>query len=234
MLLPHVGMAELQIPGQNLDIDLAAAEDIIPQGGVYSFPAATFVPTIKSSTVNDDSAGTGARTVRVEGLDANWLAITEDVVMNGTTAVALTKTYIRINKAFILTVGTVGTNDGDIDVLEAANIVARIPAAFGQSQQLVFSFPANWTEIRLHGLRLHARSATIASIGVDTKYRDFGLGFKTLESQLFSNTEVDASTEHLIGAELSAKGDLVISATTTVDNMSLSGNLYITARQMPV
>ena len=73
---------------------------------------------IVSDDANDTSAGTGARTLRLVGLDASWNKQTEDYTLNGTSTVNGASSFIRILRAFILTSGTyqspTGTNVGNI------------------------------------------------------------------------------------------------------------------------
>ena len=56
-------------------------------GGTYSFPTSATTTTISSSSADDTAAGTGARTVRVEGLDAAYALVSETASMNGQTGV---------------------------------------------------------------------------------------------------------------------------------------------------
>ena len=74
-----------------------------------------------STNANDTSAGTGCRTIFIEGLTritgagGDWEQITETVSMNGQTAVTTTSTkWWRINKIFVNSSGSTGFNEGDI------------------------------------------------------------------------------------------------------------------------
>lgn len=80
----------------------------IARGGVYQTPTSAAALEVVSSDANDTSAGTGARTVKVTGLDANWTEISETVSMNGTTAVALTNNFIRAYTLEVVSSGTYG------------------------------------------------------------------------------------------------------------------------------
>ena len=80
----------------------------IARGGVYQTPTTAAALEVVSDDANDTSAGTGARTVTITGLDANWVEQTETVSMNGTTAVALSNTYIRVYYMVVATSGTYG------------------------------------------------------------------------------------------------------------------------------
>jgi len=105
----------VEIWGRNSDIDSGSApETLWEQGGLYVWQTAAEALELVSSSANDTSAGTGARTVLVQGLNASYVPIEETVSMNGTSPVALVNTYLRINQIRILTVGSIGWNAGTI------------------------------------------------------------------------------------------------------------------------
>jgi len=81
----------------------------IGSSGVYAFPTVAAVMKISSSSTDDDAAGTGARTVLVDGLNANYERVTEIVSLDGQTQVDTTNSYIRVNKMIVLTAGSGGT-----------------------------------------------------------------------------------------------------------------------------
>jgi hypothetical protein len=86
----------------------------IGSSGVYAFPTAAAVMKISSSSNDDDAAGTGARTVLVSGLNADYAPVEEIVALDGQTAVNTTNSYIRVNKMVVLTAGSGGTSVGNI------------------------------------------------------------------------------------------------------------------------
>lgn len=103
---------------------------------------------VVSNSANDAAAGTGARTVRVWGVDGNYLPFSETVTLNGATPVALTNTsVIGINGAEVLTSGSGGTNAGRIDVrtVAGATVKATIRASAdvnGLTHDFIFTVPA--------------------------------------------------------------------------------------------
>jgi hypothetical protein len=86
----------------------------IGSSGIYAFPTVASVMKISSSSNNDDAAGTGARTILVSGLNANYELVEEIVALDGQTAVNTTNSYIRVNKMTVLTAGDTGTSAGNI------------------------------------------------------------------------------------------------------------------------
>lgn len=87
---------------------------------------------ISSSDAADDGApvGTGALTLRVIGLNASYGLASEDITLNGVTAVETTATFLRVFAAYVLTAGTDLTNAGDIYVYKTGTaITAGVPDA---------------------------------------------------------------------------------------------------------
>lgn len=93
-------------------------EDVWPTNGIYTYLTSPVTLEAISSSANDAAAGSGAQTIRVEGLDGNFEEVTEDITMNGISATtATTQTFLRINRAYVLTTGTYGIgSDGDITI----------------------------------------------------------------------------------------------------------------------
>lgn len=89
----------------------------------YNWMTTAEVITVVSTDAADGVGGTGARIIRLVGLDANWDKITEDFIMNGTTGVVGASTFIRILRAFVISSGTyqspAGVNTGDISFTSA-------------------------------------------------------------------------------------------------------------------
>jgi hypothetical protein len=69
---------------------------------------------VTSSSTADAAAGTGARTVRVVGLDANYAYQTDVVTLNGQTIVTTSSVWTDVWAADVVTHGSGNTNAGDI------------------------------------------------------------------------------------------------------------------------
>lgn len=113
-----------------------------------AYPASAGVVKVSSSSANDTAAGTGARTVTLTGLDANYISATEVVTLNGQTAVNSVNSYIRISSITTATAGSGGKNAGIIYVGTGV-VTAGVPATiytsmgvgFNQSRQAFFTVP---------------------------------------------------------------------------------------------
>lgn len=142
--------------GQNAAIG-TTPETFWLQGGAYTWQAAAAVLDITSTDVDDDGApvDTGARTIVIEGLDANYEEISETVIMNGQTAVLTTNSYLRVNRMSVATTGSTNSNEGIIyastgaqtagvpDV--AATIRMTIAVGEGESRAALYTVPAGKT-----------------------------------------------------------------------------------------
>lgn len=104
------------------DPALASATQAPVRRNVYNEQAANFTGSIRSANVADAAAGTGARTVRIYWMNATGtVSGTEDVTLNGTTAVNLvTTTKCFIEKMEVLTAGSGGVAAGNITLFSAA------------------------------------------------------------------------------------------------------------------
>ena len=139
--------------GFNPDID-DALETVWAQGGLYSYLASASVLKVSSSSTADASAGTGARTVELFGLDTNYDEINETVTLNGQTSVNTTKEYLRINRMIVRSAGTGGANvgviyagTGTVTTGVPANVYASVNGVTGANQSLMslWTVPAGYT-----------------------------------------------------------------------------------------
>ena len=143
-------------------------ETIWTAGGTYAFPSTATVLTVVSSSTDDDGSpvGTGARTVTIEGLDANYAAISETVTMNGTTDVTTVKTFLRVNHAYVATCGSTGSNVGAITIANSTpTTLAEIVATAGIAQQCVYTVPAGKTAFITRYMLSSYNSSTTGSAG---------------------------------------------------------------------
>lgn len=126
-----------------------AFEDVWDVGGTYSgwLTTASTVRVQAGGNAADTAAGAGARTIRVVGLDENWDPAQEDITLAGASeSAATTTTFIRVNRAYVLTTGTYATqNTGNI-IVEDTNTttaLAVIGAGLGQTEMFMLSVPRN-------------------------------------------------------------------------------------------
>jgi hypothetical protein len=120
------GHRNVTVFGFNPDVDTSQVS-VWPLPSLIAFPAAALQMTVSSTSADDTSAGTGARTVVVEGLDANYNEVSETVTLNGQTPVTMTASLLRVNYAYVLTAGSGNGAAGDI-YIGTGTVTAGFPA----------------------------------------------------------------------------------------------------------
>ena len=165
------GATALNIIGYNGTVT-TTYETIWDESSAYTFlTAAMSTPYIASSSANDASAGTGARTVRVTLVDTSFAQTTEDLTLNGQTSVNLvTANVLAIQKIEVLTAGSGLVNAGVIRIGTGVN-TSGVPAvvhghvAVGKnlSRHGFYVVPANY-QLMLCGLYIASGSATAGAV----------------------------------------------------------------------
>lgn len=133
----------------------SAPETIWDAGGLY--PWATWDvsgPTtvnLQSTDINDTAAGTGARTIQIEGLDENWEEQEEIIVLAGTTPVASIGQWQRLHRMVVVTGGTFNGAIGNITATIGAVTVAQVVNGNNQTLMAVYTIPAGKTAYVVFG-----------------------------------------------------------------------------------
>jgi len=133
--------------GYNPSIGSLAFETIWETGDNYSWQSTAVTVDVVSDDVNDDVAGTGARTLRIQGLDGSYNFAEETVDMDGTTTVTTTQTFLRVFRMSVETAGSSGNNEGTITVTYTggSDVAATISAGNGQTLMALYTIPAGYT-----------------------------------------------------------------------------------------
>jgi hypothetical protein len=121
----------------------AATDHVIWNNGAYTVPSASGVQmTVVSDSVDDDSAGTGIRTLKIYYLDNALAPQTETVTMDGTTGVTTVATNIRfINNIVMLTYGSGKAAAGNITVSNGGTTYGYIAIGHKTSNSSAYMVP---------------------------------------------------------------------------------------------
>lgn len=152
------GHSDVLVFGYNPDLD-TTEESIWPDGGTVPHPTVASVLKISSTSANDTSAGTGARTVVISGLDGDFNTVTETVILNGQTAVNTTNSYLYVNQFYVATLGSGTANAGDINA-GTGTVTSGVPAVlydiiatgFNQRTTAHYCVPAGYTGYMVKGV----------------------------------------------------------------------------------
>jgi hypothetical protein len=152
------GHSGIIIFGYNPDLD-TSEESIWPDGGTIPHPTVASVLKVSSSDANDTSAGTGARTVLISGLDGDYNTVTETVILNGQTAVNTTNSFLYVNAFYVVTAGSGGQNagviyagTGTVTAGVPATIYDLIAAGYNNRTTAHYCVPAGYTGYMVSGL----------------------------------------------------------------------------------
>jgi hypothetical protein len=137
--------------GNNPDSN-GTLETVWSHSTLYVYPTAATVMKVSSTSANDNIAGTGARTVLVAGLDADYNEVSEIVTLTGQTPVLTTTIFLRVFRAYVVTAGVNNTAAGTIyignGVVTAgvpASVYAEIPLGENQTLMAMWTVPAGYT-----------------------------------------------------------------------------------------
>ena len=138
--------------GRNPNVG-GAPETIWMNGGTYTYLTSASTVYVSGADAQDGAAGTGARTVTVQGLDANYNEIEETLTVDGAVS---TQSFLRVYRAFVASAGSLQTNKGNVLVSTGAGgggtVLADIGTigtgttfGLGQTNLALYTIPAGKT-----------------------------------------------------------------------------------------
>ena len=199
----------------------------------YSFPTSASVLKISSSSASDTSAGTGARTVQIQGLNASYEPVVETVTLNGQTAVNTTNSYIRVNKMIVLTAGTGGTSVGNI-YAGTGTVNAGVPAVVvnqtgilsNESESAFYTVPAGFTAYITRWTMSSGNGTANTHTRFTLRVRPQGGVFGTKALYNLPGSGI-YECEAAFPLPIPEKADLDVLAATSVDSATASTQLQI-------
>ena len=113
-------------------------ETIWDAGGIYAYPSSAVAMTVTSAGGATDEG----ITVVVQGLDTNYLEVSEEVTLNASGVATTTQTFLRVFRAYV-SGGTEPT--GNITITNTATTYAQIIDGDHQTLMAVYTVPAGKT-----------------------------------------------------------------------------------------
>jgi hypothetical protein len=225
--------------GQNADVG-NSLETIWLEGGLYAYPPSATTMTVSSSDANDTSAGTGARTIQISGLDGDYNEISETITMNGQTPVTTTNSFLRVNRGIVLTAGSGGVNAGIIYV-GTGTVTSGVPAnkyttingdGTNQTLQAFWTVPAGYTAyVYQTNISTGSSSATPAVLKTLLVVRPFGGVFNTKE--VITLSDGNHLQDYSFPLKITEKSDIEFRAESSSPSVSfnVSASLNIMYKQ---
>ena len=135
----------------------------------YVFPSSALTMQLVSTVVGDTAS------ITIVGLDASYNALSEVLVLNGTTSVPTVNQYFRINSIFVSTgsttnpTGVVSLSNGGVVYAQInTGVFNAVTSSLGRSQMAVYTVPAGYT---FYGYRYGAYSSFNGNSANYTTYR---------------------------------------------------------------
>ena len=204
-------------------------ETIWAEGGLYSYITTATVLKVSSSSTADTSAGTGARTVELFGLDADYNEINETITLNGQTAVNTTKEYLRINRMIVRSAGSGGQNagviyagTGTVTTGVPANVYASVNGVTGANQSLMalWTVPAGYTAYILqYDISNGTTSNTPAVCKLVLAVRPYGEVFQSKDVKSLT-TGMHIEETFPIPIKIEEKSDIEVRAISSSNSVS--------------
>jgi hypothetical protein len=214
------GHSAFSIFGYNGDVD-QTEESVWPDGGTVPHPTTASVLDIVSTSTDDDAAGTGARTVFIEGLDGNYNSVSETVILDGTTDVETVNSYLYINQFYVLTAGSGGVNAGVITAKLSSTLYDLIAVGYNQRTTAHYCVPAGYTAyltegvittgqasgstavtafLKQHGPDEILRVVAISTLNNGSIQYDFAYPVAITEKNCFGATAIGAANNNSVSA----------------------------------
>lgn len=142
------------VVGDSGNISAGVREEIWPLGTEMARTTTAETLSIVSSSIEDDAGGSGVDAVFVEGLDGDFKLQSELVVLDGTTPVTSTNSYVHVHEMNVLNITTSGTtNAGNITATQSSSggTLGYILAGDSISKHGQFLIPDGYNALMLGG-----------------------------------------------------------------------------------
>lgn len=213
--------------GYNPDIDANTEETIWTAGGLYTYITTPTIMKVSSTSASDSSAGVGARTISILGINSTGNEISETVTLNGQTAVNTIHTYTEIQNVLVTSVGSTGYNVGNISIGTGtvtggvpAVIYGHILATENGSLMGYYTIPLDYTGYLMAGSVSCGATQAAKNIVARLKYRDPQGVIHTSAIVTFSEGKIDFDFDYPI--RLQAGSSISATATASTDNERVS------------
>lgn len=218
--------------GRNMDVDMGIPEDIWTAGGIHVPPTVARIHDIVSTSIDDVTAGIGAETVEIVGLNASYSLIFETITLNGITNVQTTQSYIRIDRMIIRAAGSIGANIGTITAIAQIDgtLTALIEPNANQTQMAFMTIPSGTTAfIDKFYASVNRASASNTVADIELLIRPLGQVFQTKQRlSISTNSTSFIERSFNVTFEVFEKSDIRIRASVNANNTDISAGFDLT------
>jgi hypothetical protein len=188
---------------------------------------------IKSSSANDTSGGTGARTLELIGVTTTKAVATETITLNGTNPVQTTNSYFTVYNFSVTSVGSNGSNVGNIKAYvsdENTEIVNYINATENNSSLCIYRVPTGKTLIiqniivngQSNGCNMHLKTKNTNNI----EFSEFVFRISGFGRQIDFTIDKTYTTDNIIYIKLESDSDLLSANKNCAISVILNGILF--------
>lgn len=222
-LVGHLNMHKF---GRNIDCDIGNSQIIWDGGGsTYNWPTTACTLSVQSTSASDSSGSSGAQTVELVGLDADFVDLSETVPLNGTTTVTSACNYRRIFRMIVRSAGSDGKNEGEISACGNGGGLAYISASMNQTLMAIHTVAASTDAY----LQKYYASVNVSGGATERQVADICFFARPFE-EVFQVKEVISITtdngplirKYDSPVRYPEKTDLYISACVTANNTDVS------------
>lgn len=215
--------------GINPDVDSSAEEDVWSGGGNYPWRTTQSLPSVVSTSTDDiASTGTGARTIKIWGLNSSWVEVNDTITMDGTTPSIASVAMMFLDRTEILTTGAGETNAGDISVSIGGTDHAKMVTGNGEAHAAVYQIPAGKT-----GYLIAWSGSLYKAVSGSVEFRlmtaEDGVGWRV--RNIMELTQTGAGIAHIDTHDslivLPAKTRIKVRAKSSADNMGVVSSFSI-------
>ena len=225
------GHSLVHIFGYNPDVDSAAEETVWTAGGLYQHLDIPSIMKVSSSSASDTSAGVGARSIYIVGINSTGGEVFETVTLNGLTAVNTVHTYSSIQTASVVSVGSATHNEGNISIGTGtvtggvpANIFGHILATENKSLMGHYTIPEGYTGYLISGGMTSGTEGGAAYVTGRLKVRQNDIIY-TSAIVTFSNGQVNFDFKYPV--VIPSGGCIQATAKATANNEAVSCNFEL-------
>ena len=202
--------------------------------GLWTPQAVARTLSVVSSDAADKgtaTAGTGARTVTIIGVNASRASQTETVTLNGTNAVTTSGTWLGVNRMVVTTAGTSTTNVGDITATSATDGLVQgfIAAGDGITSQLIYHVPTGFTAyVRKIIVGVNKLGTGTPEVQIKGYMVSGGVRLQTYYDQLTGDSDPFRSTDLVNPVALPAGSYFWVDAETSTNNTFVRARVEMT------